>query len=92
MSGTGEERICTKYQNLWLHFTGLMKTFVSHLPGYQNFFVSNPYKYRVRKLVVILELTKNKENKNEEQKFRKHIFYQIAVIFKLGGQLNGELR
>ena len=69
-----------------------IKTCGHILSSHENFFwltvlpkpfSTNFYKYSVKKLVAILELTKNKQSQNKKQKTRKHIYHQIAGMFIL---------
>ena len=54
------EGSCTRYRNLWLHFTELRKLLLAIYQNANFFFVSNPYKFGLRKLIGILELAKKK--------------------------------
>ena len=45
-----------------------MKTFLSYLPAYETFSPQILFKYLLQKHVVVLELTKSKQNRNKKQK------------------------
>ena len=73
MPGSGAERICKRYQNLWLHFIGLLGYFCSLLTGLPDLFATNPLKYGVANIAAILELTKNQKQKQNQDTLQYYI-------------------
>ena len=71
--GTGTEGIprVTGLPIRVVTFHWVMKTFVSFLPGYQNFL---PQKYWVLKLAAILELTEKQKQKKSQEALHGIIF------------------